>query len=82
MKIPNKKNQQDAKFFSKELELSFTILNNISYAPHILLMTAEVNESQYSKFLFQFIWHWSHNNTFKRKFFSRIPVFYNFLGPK
>ena len=43
------------------------ILNAISYAPHILLMTAEVNESQFPEFSFQFIWHWSHNNTFKRK---------------
>ena len=53
------------------------ILNAISYAPHILLMTAEVNESQFPKFSFQFIRHWSHNNTFKRKLFCRIPVFYN-----
>ena len=53
-----------------------TILNAISYAPHILLMTAEVNESQFPKFSFQFIWHWSHNNTFKRKLFCRIPVFF------
>ena len=60
----------------------FCILNAISYAPHILLMTAEVNESQFSKFSFQFIWHWSHNNTFKRKLFCRIPVFYNSLGPE
>ena len=58
------------------------ILNAISYAPHILLMTAEVNESQFPKFSFQFIWHWSRNNTFKRKLFCRIPVFYNSLGPE
>ena len=51
------------------------ILNAISYAPHILLMTAEVYESQFTKFSFQFIWHWSHNNIFKRKLFCRIPVF-------
>ena len=51
------------------------ILNAIGYAPHILLMTSEVNESQFPKFLFQFIWHWSHNNTFKRKLFCRIPFF-------
>ena len=57
-----------------------SILNAISYAPHILLMTAEVNESQFPKFSFQFIWHWSHNNTFKRKLLCRIPVFYNSLG--
>ena len=56
------------------------ILNAISYAPHILLMTAEVNESQFLKFSFQFIWHWSHNNTFKRKLFCRIPVFLQFPG--
>ena len=55
------------------------ILNAISYAPHILLMTAEVNESQFPKFSFQFIWHWSHNNTFKRKLFCRIPVFFTIL---
>ena len=60
----------------------YTILHNISYAPHILLMTAEVNESQLTKFSFQFLWHWLHNNTFKRKVFCRIPVFYNSLGPK
>ena len=59
-----------------------SILNAISYAPHILLMTAEVNESQFPKFSFHFIWHWSHNNTFKRKLFCRIPVFYNSLGPE
>ena len=58
------------------------ILNAISYAPHILLMTAEVNESQFPKFSFQFIWHWSYNNTFKRKLFCRIPVLYNSLGPE
>ena len=58
------------------------ILNAISYAPHILLMTAKVNESQFPKFSFQFIWHWSHNNTFKRKLFCCIPVFYNSLGPE
>ena len=58
------------------------ILNAISYAPHILLMTTEVNESQFPKFSFQFIWHWSHNNTFKRKLFCRIPVFYNSVGPE
>ena len=45
-------------------------------------MTAEVNESQFPKFSFQFIWHWSHNNTFKRKLFCRISVFYNSLGPE
>ena len=56
------------------------ILNAISYAPHIPLMTAEVNESQFPKFSFQFIWHWSHNNTFKRKLFCRIPVFLQFPG--
>ena len=55
------------------------ILNAINYAPHILLMTAEVNESQFPKFSFQFIWHWSHNNTFKRKLFCRIPVFFTIL---
>ena len=56
------------------------IFNAISYAPHILLMTAEVNESQFPKFSFQFIWHWSHNNTFKRKLLCRIPVFLQFPG--
>ena len=60
----------------------YSILNAISYAPHILLMTAEVNESQFPKFSFQFILHWSLNNTFKRKSFCRIPVFYNSLGPE
>ena len=59
-----------------------SILNAISYAPHILLLTAEVNESQFPKFSFQFIWHWSHNNTFKSKLFCRIPVFYISLGPE
>ena len=39
-------------------------------------MIAEVNESQFPKFSFQFIWHWSHNNTFKRKLFCHIPVFF------
>ena len=58
------------------------ILNAISYAPHIILMTALGNESQFPKFSFQFIWHWSHNNTFKRKLFGLIPVFYNSLGPE
>ena len=48
------------------------ILNAISYAPHILLMTEEVNESQFPKFSFQFIWHWSHNNTVVFQFFT-IP---------
>ena len=38
-------------------------------------MTAEVNESQFPKFSSQFIRHWSHNNTFKRKLLCRIPVF-------
>ena len=33
------------------------ILKNISYAPHILLMTAEVNGSQFTRFLFQVILH-------------------------
>ena len=63
-------------------EFFLYILNAKSFAPHILLMTAEVNESQFPKFSFQFIWHWSHNNTFKRKLFCRIPVFYNSLGPE
>ena len=58
------------------------ILNAISNAPHILLMAAEVNESQFPKFSFQLIWHWSNNNTFKRKLFCRIPVVYNALGPE
>ena len=58
------------------------ILNAISYAPHILLMTAEVNESEFPKFSFQFIWHWAHNKPFKRKLFCRIPVVYNSLGPE
>ena len=57
------------------LSYSLYILNAISYAPHILLMSAEVNESQFAKFSFTFIWHWSHNNTFKRKLFCCIPVF-------
>ena len=69
---------------NKYREISFSnltcILNAISNAPHNLLMTAEANESQFPKFSFQFIWHWSHNNTFKRKLFCRIPVFYNSLG--
>ena len=34
-------------------EVTF-MLNTISYALHILLMTAEVNESQFPKFCFQF----------------------------
>ena len=38
-------------------------------------MSAEVNESQFPKFSFQFILHWSHNNTLKGKLFYRIPVF-------
>ena len=69
------------KFLSKILYFC-TILIAISYAPHILLMTVEVNESQFPKFSFQFIWHWSHSNTFKRKLFCLIPVFYNSLGPE
>ena len=67
--------------FAKKSVCFYYILNAISCAAHILLMTAEVNKSQFPKFSFQFIWHWSHNNTLKRKLFCRIPVFYNFLGP-
>ena len=33
------------------------ILNAISYAPYILLMIAEVNEKQFTRFSFQFIKH-------------------------
>ena len=46
--------------------------------PHVTVN----NVMQFAKFSFQFIWHWSHNNTFNRKLFCRIPVFYNSLGPE
>ena len=45
---------------------------------HKLRTAYSTNDS----FSFQFIWHWSDNNTFKRKLFCRIQVFYNSLEPE
>ena len=41
----------------KVLKFQKNILNNISYALHILVITADVNGLQFTKFSFQFIWH-------------------------
>ena len=51
------------------------ILSNISYAPHILLTTVEVNKPQYTRFSFKFIRQWSPNNCMNPKWFGCIPIF-------
>ena len=56
------------------------ILNNISYAPHILVLITEANWSQVIRFSFWFIWHWSHKKNLKRKWFCYIPLFSQFPG--